>query len=53
MKANKLLSKGARGTKTAPAYYGFGEASGSEFGATIQMDGQMRLLKRSGQIGEN
>jgi hypothetical protein len=41
MKADKPPLKGARGTKTAGAYYGFGDASGSGFGATIQIDGQI------------
>jgi hypothetical protein len=41
MTAEKPLLKGARGKKTARAYYGFGDASGSWFGATIQIDGHI------------
>jgi hypothetical protein len=37
MKADKPPLKGARGKKTALAYYDFGDASGSGFGATIQI----------------
>jgi hypothetical protein len=39
MKADKPPLQGARGT--ARAYYGFGNASGSGFGATIQINGQI------------
>jgi hypothetical protein len=40
MKADKPPLKGARATKTARTYYGFGNVFGSGFGATIQIDGQ-------------
>jgi hypothetical protein len=41
MKADKPPLKGTRGKKTARAYYGFGNAAGSGFGATIQIDGHI------------
>jgi hypothetical protein len=62
MKADKPPLKGAQATKTARAYYGFGDASGSGFGATIiHIDGQittstdngaLRLQERSRPIRE-